>query len=84
MMCVLYCVHGVIIYTLPLKELWQLCVGLVVVCLSQSHYLYSRRNLSSLLYAIEGNKPGDELQASYVYVLSTHHENDNPPTVYTL
>ena len=47
-------------YTWPLKELWLLCVGLVVVCLSQSHYLYSRRNLSSLLYVIEavlGNKP---------------------------
>ena len=59
-------------YTWPLKELWLLCVGLVVVCLSQSH---SRRNLSSLLYVIEavlGNKPGDELQASYVYVLSIY------------
>ena len=73
-------------YTWPQKELWLLCVGLVVVCLSRSHYLYSRRNLSSLLYVIKavlGNKPGDELQASYVYVLSTHHENHNPPTVYS-
>ena len=49
-MSVLYCLHGVIMYTWPLKELWLLGVGLVVVCRSQSH---SRRNLSSLLYGIE-------------------------------